>query len=142
MDVSAQALVIARTWLGTPYHHQASVRGVGCDCLGLIRGVWRELYGSEPELPPAYSADWAEATGEETLLAAARRNLIEIALPETTAGHVVLFRMSGAGPAKHVGLLSGQGRFIHAYSERAVTESALSRWWQAKRVAAFRWPDQ
>ena len=42
----------ARAWLGTPYHHQASLRGVGCDCLGLVRGVWRELYGPEPEAAP------------------------------------------------------------------------------------------
>ena len=29
----------ARGWIGTPYVHQASVRGAGCDCLGLLRGV-------------------------------------------------------------------------------------------------------
>ena len=38
----------ARHWLGTPYHDQASLHGVGCDCLGLVRGVWRGLYGPEP----------------------------------------------------------------------------------------------
>ena len=44
----ARIVATARSWLGTPYHHQASLRGVGCDCLGLVRGVWRELYGDEP----------------------------------------------------------------------------------------------
>jgi NlpC/P60 family putative phage cell wall peptidase len=68
----------ARLWIGTPYVHQASVRGAGCDCLGLLRGVWRGIYGTEPELPPPYSADWAEASGQETLAEAARRYLIEI----------------------------------------------------------------
>ncbi len=139
MSVRDTALAHARGWLGTPYHHQASVRGVGCDCLGLIRGVWRELYGAEPEAPPAYTADWAEATGEETLLAAARRNLIEIEQGE--AGDVALFRMVEPGPAKHAGILSGNGRFIHAYSGRAVTESFLGRWWEAKIVASFTWPE-
>ena len=38
----------ARGWIGTPYRHQASLKGVGCDCLGLLRGVWRELKGEEP----------------------------------------------------------------------------------------------
>lgn len=38
--VTRKAIVnAARSWLGTPYHHQASLRGVGCDCLGLIRGL-------------------------------------------------------------------------------------------------------
>lgn len=40
-------IAIARSWLGTPYHDQASLRGVGCDCLGLARGVWREIVGPE-----------------------------------------------------------------------------------------------
>jgi NlpC/P60 family putative phage cell wall peptidase len=41
-----------------------SLRGIGCDCLGLLRGVWRAVYGKEPEAVPAYSSDWAEASGE------------------------------------------------------------------------------
>ncbi len=140
MTVRDDALAIARTWIGTPYHHQASRRGVGADCLGLVRGVWRELYGREPELPPPYSADWAEATKEETLLAAARRNLVEIDKGAAEPGDVLLFRMVAHGPAKHAGILSGGGRFIHAYSGRAVGASALSPWWRAKLVAAFTWP--
>ncbi|MGR3492459.1 MAG: peptidase P60, partial [Shimia sp.] len=50
----------ARRWIGTPYHHRASLRGVGCDCLGLIRGVWRAVVGEEPWELPAYAPDWAE----------------------------------------------------------------------------------
>ena len=45
----ARIVRAARGWLGTPYHDQASVKGVGCDCLGLIRGVWREVVGPEPK---------------------------------------------------------------------------------------------
>lgn len=29
----------ARAWIGTPYEHQASCRGAGTDCLGLLRGL-------------------------------------------------------------------------------------------------------
>jgi NlpC/P60 family putative phage cell wall peptidase len=46
-------VTLARTWLGTPYHHPASTTGVGADCVGLIRGVWRELYGRDAEAAPA-----------------------------------------------------------------------------------------
>jgi len=35
----------AYRWIDTPYRHQASLHNVGADCLGLIRGVWREIYG-------------------------------------------------------------------------------------------------
>jgi len=142
MTIREDALSIARTWIGTPYHHQASKRGRGADCLGLVRGVWRELYGFEPEIPPPYSADWAEATRAETLLAAARRNLVEIDRALAEPGDVVLFRMVQGGPAKHAGVLSGNGRFIHAYSGKAVSNSVLSNWWAAKIIAAFTWPER
>ncbi|HMM10451.1 MAG TPA: peptidase, partial [Paracoccus solventivorans] len=58
MTVGLRAVEIARGWIGTPYVHQGSVKGAGADCLGLIRGVWRELYGTEPEAPPPYTPDW------------------------------------------------------------------------------------
>lgn len=29
----------AREWIGTPYHHQAMLKGVGCDCVGFVVGV-------------------------------------------------------------------------------------------------------
>ena len=42
----AEARAAAIRWLGTPYHHQASVRGAGCDCLGLIRGIYGRFHFS------------------------------------------------------------------------------------------------
>ena len=100
----------AHDWRGTPYRHQASLKHVGCDCLGLIRGVWREVIGEEPETPPAYTPDWAESLGEETLMQAARRYLIERPIGETTPGDVLLFRMGLGTPAKHAAIISAPGR--------------------------------
>ena len=38
-ELTGDAIVAAaRTWIGTPYEHQASCRGAGTDCLGLLRG--------------------------------------------------------------------------------------------------------
>ncbi len=106
-SVGERVVVAARGWIGTPYRHQASVKGVGCDCLGLVRGVWREVVGDEPERVPPYSPDWAEVVGKETLLEAARRHLIEIAIGEARAGDVLLFRMGLGAVAKHVAIVSG-----------------------------------
>lgn len=140
----AAVVEAARRWLGTPYRHQASVRGEGADCLGLIRGVWRELVGAEPEAPPPYRPDWAEVGGEETLLEAARRWLAEIPVESASAGDVVLFRMAAGCPAKHCAILSDMSgtepRMIHAYWGRAVVESWMGSWWRRRLVAAFRWP--
>lgn len=131
----------ARGWLGTPYRHQASVKGWGADCLGLVRGVWRETVGPEPERLPAYRPDWAEVGGEETLLGAARRWLREIPVDTAEPGDVLLFRMSPDAPVKHCAVLSAPGRILHAYWGRAVTESWLIPWWRARLTHACRFPD-
>lgn len=134
-------LAEARDWIGTPYRHQASAKGAGCDCLGLVRGVWRALYGDEPERAPAYTPDWAERTGAETLIEAARRYLRALPLDEAAPGDVLLFRMHTQSPAKHCAVLDEDARIIHAYWGRAVVRSRFAPWWRARCVAAFCFPD-
>lgn len=131
---------LARDWLGTPYHHQASVRGVGTDCLGLIRGVWRELYGVEAELPPPYSRDWAEASGVETMLQAAARNMQVLRVGDAQAGDVVVFRLRPGVVAKHAAILTGKTSMIHAMEGVPVSEVALSGWWRRRIAGAFAFP--
>lgn len=130
----------ARGWLGTPYVHQASLKAAGTDCLGLIRGVWREVCGEEPELVPAYSPDWAEAGGVETLAAAARRHLDEIRIDEFGAGDVLLFRWKPHLAAKHAGIAVSTTHMIHAQDNAKVTEIALTTWWLRHLAFAFRFP--
>ncbi|CUJ89099.1 Gamma-DL-glutamyl hydrolase precursor [Ruegeria denitrificans] len=132
-----------RSWLGTPYVHQASVKGAGADCLGLLRGVWRALLGHEPEAVPIYSMDWSEPQGEERMWDAARRHLIEKSPDTAEAGDVLLFRMRDGCVAKHVGVVSETGpvpRFIHAYSGHGVVENTLSDPWRRRVVACFEFP--
>lgn len=130
----------AKSWLGTPYRHQASRKGVGTDCLGLLRGVWRELIGPEPQEMPPYTPDWAEALNEETLLQAARDHLVEIPLGTVRRGDVLLFRMGLGHPAKHCGIVSGTDRLIHAYWGRAVCETRLVPWWTRRCAGGFQFP--
>ncbi len=129
----------ARAWVGTPYRHQASFRAVGCDCLGLVRGVWRDLLGAEPEMAPPYSPDWAEAFGQETLLEAAERHFQRC--EEIKAGTVLVFRWKAGTPAKHIGIAVAPDRFVHAYDQvgRAV-EGALVPVWRRRLTATFDFP--
>lgn len=131
---------ITRSWLGTPYVHQASCRGAGADCLGLVRGVWRGLLGAEPPEVPPYTPDWGEPAREEVLWEAAERLLVARPVGDVAQGRVLLFRMREAGVAKHLGIASGPDSFIHAYSGHGVVESALSRPWQRRLVAVFEFP--
>jgi NlpC/P60 family putative phage cell wall peptidase len=140
MTRSEQVVEAARGWIGTPYRHQASLRGVGCDCLGLVRGVWRECLGDEPEVAPAYSPDWAEAGGLETLADAAGRHLVRVDGLKFEGGDVVLFRWKPHLPAKHAGIATGADTMVHAQDGYAVSEVALSAWWLLRVAFVFRFP--
>lgn len=146
MSVTANKIVSeARAWIGTPYVHQQAAKGAGCDCLGLVRGVWRAVYGDEPERPPAYSMDWSEPQGEERLWEAALRHLAAKPVGDPAIGDVVLFRMRAGSVAKHLGIQSGigaQAAFVHAYSGHGVVESPLSAPWARRIVARFEFPTE
>ena len=109
-----EIVTAAREWLGTPYHHQASLSGVGCDCLGLVRGLWRELCGPEPELPPPYSPNWAESLGQETLALAALRHLVPVALAQVRPGDV-LFLARGNRPVAAAVIESMEDAFLSSF---------------------------
>ena len=135
----------ARRWIETPYVHQASRCGAGCDCLGLILGIWSALYGNMPEALPAYSRDWSEPKGDEALWRAARRHLRPKGLEDAAAGDVLLFRMREGAVAKHLGVqaeIGEQATFIHAYSGHGVIESAFSAPWARRVVARFEFPER
>ena len=131
----ARVVALAQGWIGTPYLHQASTPGVGADCLGLVRGLWRALGGVEPPVPP-YGPDWAEAGGREALLEALGAHLRR-AGPAWLPGQVLLFRLRAGRVAKHLGILTETGaaaRFVHAYAGHGTVESPLGPW--ARRVVA------
>jgi NlpC/P60 family putative phage cell wall peptidase len=130
----------ARRWIGTPYRHQASLRGVGCDCLGLVRGVWRAVIGDEPEHAPPYAPDWAEATAEESLANAATRYLVAIPPNEFRAGDVLLFRWRAHLPAKHAAIVTTAGTMVHAHDGAAVVEVAIAPWWRRRLAFVFQFP--
>ncbi len=130
----ASIVAVARSWIGTPYRHQASLKGVGCDCLGLLVGVWRELGGAMPEKLPPYTPDWAEANGRETFAEGLRAILDEIDPRDAREGDIVLFRWRAHLPAKHAGILTAPDRMVHAQAKARVAEVAMSDWWR-RRVA-------
>lgn len=144
-DPAGQAVVErARAWIGTPYEHQSSCRGAGTDCLGLLRGLWREMFGPEPEVVPAYTPDWSETGGAEDLLVASSRHLRRVRRDAAVPGDVLVLRMRDGGPAKHVGILAdapdGHRTLIHAYSGHGVVESPLTPAWSRRVAGVFRFP--
>ena len=140
----ARVVAIATDWLGTPYLHQASAPGLGTDCLGLARGIWHDLHGTEPGTPPPYTRDWGESSGREVMWEAARTFLIEIPVGAAKPGTLILFRMVGSSPAKHCGILApepaDQLALIHARETTGVTREPFTLPWRRRAVAAFLFP--
>jgi len=139
MTKRQQIVEITRSWIGTPYHHQESIKGEGCDCLGLLRGVWREFYGSEnPEPMPNYSPSWGDHRVDDPLMMVAKKYFVEFKGKEPREGDLLLFRMRRGMAVKHCAIVSGPNTMIHAYSLHQVREEEITDWWKKKMVGKFK----
>jgi cell wall-associated NlpC family hydrolase len=125
-DSRLKVVAAARSWLGTPYHHAADVRGHGVDCAMLLVRVFCDLRLVELFDPRPYTADWFLHRDEERymdhLLARAR----EVAEP--LLGDVVLFKVGRC--FAHGGIVSSDNplRIVHAFAPaRCVVEDDLRR---------------
>lgn len=140
-NVRDRVVAEALEWVGTPYRHQGCRKGVGCDCLGLVRGVWHAVYGDELEQPGPYAPDWAEAGEQERLLDGLRRHFVEMSVENAAAGDLIVFRWRPHLPAKHAAILTGPEHFVHAYQDHGVTQTRLVPQWRRRIAAAFGFPE-
>lgn len=139
--MQAQKIVtLARSWIGTPYHNMAAVNGRGCDCLGLLRGIYAEAYG-ELVKPPAYRGrPPRKSIGQETMLDAARQYLIEVPVETRRPAVVLVFRTHPKLVAWHCGIMTTKTEMVHSHSGREVYEVTLGERWEPKVVGAFKFP--
>lgn len=140
MPARAEIVAAARGWCGTPFHYRAALKGVGCDCLGLVRGIYSEVYGRDPEPVPAYAVDWAEAERAERLIAGLNRHLTETPSASARPGDVLAFCWRDGLPASHLGVMTAASRMIHTHQRLSVCEVALVPAWRRRIAAAFSFP--
>lgn len=127
----------ARSWIGTPWRHQGRLKGVGCDCLGMIVGVAREL-----GYAVADRTDYAREPDGRELLDGLDLHLAQVAEP--APGDVVLFEIRGR--PQHVGLISdrpdGGLGLIHAFAgARKVIEQDFAPGWPGPVAGFWRFPE-
>jgi NlpC/P60 family putative phage cell wall peptidase len=140
MVTRAQIIEEARTWAGTRWHHQASKKGVGCDCIGLIVGVARVL-GIEgaAEYDACLEARGYGHIPDPTMLTImAKRFLLPINFDDMQVADILVMRF--AVEPQHFALISEAkcARIIHAYAEaRRVTEHGMDALWRSRVVRAY-----
>ena len=139
--ISRQDIIAsARDWLGTPFHHQASEKHTGCDCLGLLRGVWFDLYGHSVSTALVYDVSWMRH-GKDLLLEALQESLLRVRSTEILPGHVLLFRWRPYWAASHLAIATSPDTIIHAQDGCGVCEVSLPISWRNVIAARFEFPD-
>ena len=132
--IDRKALSTVEGWIGTPWAFRESCKGVGCDCLGLVRGVYAEIEEIDaPEVPPLRN-DWAADQGR-ALVTALAHYLTPIPVAKAGPGCVVAVRI-GAGRVVHCGILAEDNTFIHAIERYGVVRVPAREFLKAAKIAA------
>lgn len=137
----ADAIVAeARRWVGTPWRHQASVKGVGCDCAGLVRGValnlgLADLDEAHPEAERFLN--YSRNPQPRKMLGALNHFMHRVRPDAMQAGDVLLMRFDR--DPQHLAILTDAGTIVHAASAYgAVAEHRLSSDWRARVTGVWR----
>jgi cell wall-associated NlpC family hydrolase len=107
---------VARSFVGTPYHHRGRIKGVGIDCAQLLIEVYAEAGLVERFDTGEYPMDWALHRSEERFLGflADRAQPTAYAL----AGDVLLFRYGRC--YSHAAIVVDDALMVHAFIDRGV----------------------
>lgn len=139
----AAIIAEARTWIGTPWRHQAARKGVGCDCIGLVSGVADVLGIPEAKLwrDDPHFRGYGELPLPELLLEASDKYLDRVELPAMRPGDVLVFALRR--DPMHFAILSGGGEpryMIHGWRPVGrVVENSIGPVWQRRLVRAYRY---
>lgn len=112
----------AKTWLETPFHHEAMIKGVGVDCGHLIMGAFSAVGAFAAFKPDDYPPDWHFHRGEERFLDCLRKVADPVGDP--LPARVVMFRFGRC--ASHGGIVIEWPLIIHAYFGQGVVFSDIS----------------
>lgn len=128
------AVAAARSWLGTPYHHMARVKGVGVDCGQLVIAAFNEAGLIDDLQPGFYTHDWHLHRDEDRYLAQVERvmrrsdddersidaRVLENNAYELPAGEVIVFKVGRT--FSHGGIVTQWPFFIHSYLPSGIVE--------------------
>lgn len=137
-ELQHQIIDEAREWLGTPFHHQGRLKGVGVDCVGLIIGVGRALNLQKDYIDEGDYSNIPDGSME------AKVNDVLIRIPRDyrQPGDIVHFAWTAI--PQHLGILTDQNTVIHALGHDGhgkVVETHLAPAHLKRVRAVFRFPE-
>lgn len=116
----------ARTWIGTPYHHMADLKGIGVDCAMILVRIFCDSGLVEPFDPRPYTRDWMLHRNEERYLGFLLQRTHEVAVPDM--GDIALFRVGRCYAHGAIVTKSDPLHILHAFAGvGCVIEEELSR---------------
>lgn len=129
LEDCARAAIVreARTWLRTPWHHMARVKGAGVDCGMLLAEVFERAGVCARVHVDPYPQDWALHRSEERFLTIVEQFAIRDDWTPVRPGDIFLFRYGRC--LSHAAIaIDTEGTIIHAYLEaRAVVVDSLKQ---------------
>lgn len=133
MTTRSEVVAEARTWLGTPFHHQGRIKGVAADCAGVIEGVARHFgFVTVGQIPANYSHQPDGGTMRKVL----RETMDEISVADILPADVLLFAFD-LDP-QHVAMVTDLG-ILHSYSQvKRCIETSLDQTWRNRIRGAYR----
>lgn len=136
MTISEQIVAEARTYIGTPFHHQGRLKGIGIDCIGLIVNV-----GKTFGLVDHDNTSYGRYPDGVTLMAELRKYLVEENIENIEPGDIAVYWFKNPKKPTHVGIVTDYG-LIHTYADIGkVVEHKLTKAWQKRLYAVFSFPE-
>lgn len=139
MTTRADIVEEAREWIGTPFVHQQQLRGVGCDCIGLVSGVAQAL--GLPEADRWRNDIRFRGYGREPMTGMLRQAVAEYLDPVSgrpQPGDVLLFQFQGLPMHFAILVRSAPDYIVHGWQPVGrVVENSVGQTWLRRFAGAY-----
>jgi cell wall-associated NlpC family hydrolase len=136
MTTRAAIIAEARSWLGTPYHHKARIKGVGVDCAMILIGIFAGVGLIDEFEPEDYPRDWMLHREEDRFRDYVRQYAEQIDSAEIQPGDVALYKVGKC--FAHGAVIIGWPLVLHADSRSGkVTLAEGDQGWLSGRAVEF-----
>ncbi len=113
----ADVIAEARTWLGTPWQHQAAIKGDAVDCAMFLISVFQRAGVIGAFDPRPYPRSWFVHQGEERFLNSmvSHFGCIEVPPDEAVPGDIVMYKIGRC--YAHGSILVEPQLVIHSFAK-------------------------